>query len=153
MQRSNVLPPMMALTVEDTRELLAVPLRRVCQQHGPKRVAIAIGGADEKTVRDARDEKSTLRLDYAANLLLIDGTAFDGFLQKVGRRSVPFDATCNTDTDRARESSVIKAALALSQALEDDDIISPIEVRDNRAVIEAARDALDQLLAKLVMAA
>lgn len=57
------------------------------------------------------------------------------------------------DGDRARESKVLKAALALSVALEDDGEISPEEVRQNRATIEAARDALDELLGKLVRAA
>lgn len=152
-QRSNVRPFVSALTELDAREILAKPLLSACSSHGPTRVAVAIGGADEKTVRNARDEKSTLRLDYAANLLLIDGTAFDGFLALVGRRSVPHGAVCDTDTDRARESSVLKAALALSEALADDDEITPAEVRANRATIEAARDALDQLLSKLVRAA
>lgn len=151
--RSNVRPFVSPLTELDAREILAKPLLKHCSALGPTRVALAIGGADEKTVRNARDEKSTLRLDYAANLLLIDGTAFDGFLAVVGRRSVPLGAVCDTDTDRSRESSVLKAALALSVALSDDDEISPAEVRDNRQTLEAARDALDQLLAKLVRAA
>lgn len=56
-------------------------------------------------------------------------------------------------TDRERESSVLKAALALSVALADDDQIDANEVRQNRATIEAARDALDELLRKLVRAA
>jgi hypothetical protein len=153
MRSRNVRPPVFPLTEHDAREILAKPLLRACSTHGPTRVAGAIGGADEKTVRNARDEKSTLRLDYAANLLLIDGTALDGFLERVGRRSVPLGASCDTDTDRARESSVLKAALALSIALADDDQITPNEVRANRKTIEDARNALDQLLAKLVRAA
>lgn len=51
--------------------------------------------------------------------------------------------------DRSRESKVLKAALSLSIALSDDDEISADEVRANRATIEAARDALDELLGKL----
>lgn len=54
-----------------------------------------------------------------------------------------------SDHDRVRHSKVLKAALALSVALEDDDEIDASEVRANRASIEAARDALDGLLAKL----
>jgi len=152
-QCSNVLPPVPPLTVEDARELLAKPLLRACSKHGPKRVGLAIGGADEKTVRDARDEKSTLRLDYAANLLALDPLAFEPFLERVQRRSVPIGSICDTDSDRSRESSVLKAALALSVALSDDDVITPEEVRQNRPTIENAIDALQGLLAKLVKAA
>jgi hypothetical protein len=50
---------------------------------------------------------------------------------------------------RTVESKLLKAALALSVALEDDNEIDAAEVRHNRAVIEAARDALDALLGKL----
>lgn len=55
-----------------------------------------------------------------------------------------------SDADRARGSKVLKAALALSVALEDDDQITPCEVHANRATLEQARDALDELLRKLV---
>jgi hypothetical protein len=139
------------LTEEDAREILAGPLRRACSDHGPIRVGKALG-CDEKTVRNARDERSTLRLDLAANLLPLDPLAFEGFLARVGRRSVPIGATCDTD-DRAKEGSVLKAALALSLALADDNAISPAEIRANRGTIEAARDALDELLAKLTVKA
>jgi hypothetical protein len=52
------------------------------------------------------------------------------------------------DCDRGRQSHVLRAALALSIALEDDDEITPDEVRANRTTIENARDALTALLAK-----
>lgn len=51
--------------------------------------------------------------------------------------------------DRTGQSTILSAALALSVALEDDDEISPEEVRANRSAIEAARDALDEQLAKV----
>lgn len=75
-----------------------------------------------------------------------------------GRFTGALDRLCHdsrpvSDADRARESKVLKAALALSIALSDDDQISPDEVKANRATIEAARDALDELLRKLVRAA
>lgn len=153
-QRTIVPPPICPLTVEDARELLAPTLLKLCSDHGPKRVGLAIGGADEKTIRDARDEKSSLSLHYAANLLPLEGTALDPFLERVGRRSVPVGAVCDTDAeDRACESKVLKAALALSVALADDQRISPEEVRQNRAAIEDAIGALQGLLGKLVRAA
>lgn len=145
-QRSNVRPYCGPVTELDAREILARPLLRACADHGPKRVGATLG-CDEKTVRNARDEKSTLRIDYVANLLPLDGTALDGFLARVGRRSVPMDAICSTD-DRQAQSSVLKAALALSIALEDNEIDAN-EVRENRQTIENAIDALHGLLNKL----
>lgn len=72
-----------------------------------------------------------------------------------GRFTGGLDRLCEAgrergDADRTRQSKVLKAALALSIALEDDGEISPEEVRQNRATIENARDALDELLRKLV---
>jgi len=64
-----------------------------------------------------------------------------------------YEGRVSEDADRARQSKVLKAALALSIALEDDSQITPDEVRANRATIENARDALDELLRKLVRAA
>lgn len=152
MSNRNVRPFGMALTEEDARELLAISLRRVCSEHGPTRVGAAIG-CDEKTVRNARDETSTMRLDSAFSLLAIDELALDPVLNRFGRRSVASGVLHDTEADRTRESKVLKAALALSVALADDDTITPDEVRANRATIEAARDALDELLRKLVRAA
>lgn len=54
--------------------------------------------------------------------------------------------------DHAGQSSILKAALALSVALEDGKV-EPEEVRANRSTLEAARDAIDAQLSKLVKAA
>ena len=75
-----------------------------------------------------------------------------------GRFTGALDNLCHdtrpvSDADRTRHSKVLRAALALSVALEDDDEITAVEVRANRATIEQARDALDELLRKIVRAA
>lgn len=74
-----------------------------------------------------------------------------------GRFTGYFDRLCvdsrpGTLTDQACESHVLKAALALSVALEDG-TITPEEIRQNRQTIENARDALDGLLSRLRPAA
>ncbi len=74
-----------------------------------------------------------------------------------GRFTGAFDRLCVEsrptahEADRTRQSKVLKAALALSIALEDDDQIDAEEVRQNRATIEGAIDALQGLLGKLSM--
>ncbi len=54
--------------------------------------------------------------------------------------------------DHAGQSAILKAALALSVALEDGQVDQE-EVRVNRSTREEARDAIDAQLAKLVRAA
>jgi len=54
------------------------------------------------------------------------------------------DATC----DRAKESKLLKAALALSLALEDG-AVDDEEVRQNRKTLEAAGDAIAALLSRV----
>lgn len=146
--RKKILPYTIAITELECREALSKPLLRLCSAYGPTKVAASVSCKSDRTIRDARDEKATLRIDYVANLLLLDPTALDGILAHFGRRSVPLGAVCSTD-DRVAQSSVLKAALALSIALEDDDQIDADEVRQNRATIEAAVDALNGLLGKL----
>lgn len=54
--------------------------------------------------------------------------------------------------DHAGQSAILKAALALSVALEDGQVDAE-EVRENRSTLEQARDAIDEQLAKLRPAA
>ena len=72
---------------------------------------------------------------------------FTGGLDRLCEESRP-----RSLSDQVAESQVLRAALALSVALEDGEIDAE-EVRRNRGTIEAARDALDGLLAKLRPAA
>lgn len=71
---------------------------------------------------------------------------FDGALDRLCHDTRPA-----AQADRTSQSMVLKAALALSIALEDDDEITPAEVRANRGTIEEARDALDGLLRKIAV--
>jgi hypothetical protein len=71
-----------------------------------------------------------------------------------GRFTGAFDRLCVDSrpavmSDRNAGCKVLKAALALAEALEDDDEIDIKEVRKNRSELEAARDAIDAQLAKL----
>lgn len=74
---------------------------------------------------------------------------FTGALDRLCVNSRPGGAAMH---DRKAQSAVLEAALALSQALEDDDAITAEEVRDCRATLERARAAIDAQLGKLVRA-
>jgi hypothetical protein len=69
---------------------------------------------------------------------------FTGGLHRLCSDSRPVQAR-----DRSCQSSILKAALAMSEALEDDDEVCREEVRKNRATLENARDAIEAQLAKL----
>src|SRR3546814_14376227 len=91
--RSNVRPPIVPLTEYDTRELLSKPLVDLCAEHGPTRVAGSVG-CDDKTIRNARDEKATSRLDFAYDLLARDGRALYPILPHYVRRSDAVFPSC-----------------------------------------------------------
>lgn len=74
-----------------------------------------------------------------------------------GRFTGALDRLCHDSRpgkpdDRAAANSILRAALALSVALEDGNV-DPEEVRANRSTLENARDAIEAQLAKLVRAA
>ncbi len=52
-------------------------------------------------------------------------------------------------TDRSRATIITKALLEISVALEDDEEMTPREVRANRKSLEEAKDAIEGFLAKL----
>lgn len=88
MDNNQVRPTSRPLTDADARHLLADGLLRTCHQHGPSRVALATG-CDEKTIRRARDEESTLGLACAWNLLDVDPHALDALAAAKGVMLVP----------------------------------------------------------------
>lgn len=76
------------------------------------------------------------------------GSRFTGYFDRLCEAGAAGSAN-----DRACETSVLQAALALSVALGDDGKITNEEIRRNRASIEAAVDALRGLLGRLKVAA
>lgn len=59
----------------------------------------------------------------------------------------------NKTNDRCKATAICRANMALSVALEDDDEVSPAEARQMRRDLEAAREALDELLRRLTVRA
>ncbi len=88
MTDNRVRPNSKRLTDGDARHLLADGLLRVCHKHGPSKVALETG-CDEKTIRRARDEESTLGLACHWNLLDIDPHALDALAAAKGVMLVP----------------------------------------------------------------
>ena len=88
MRNKQVRPDSRKLTDKDARHLLADGLLRACHREGPSRVALETG-CDEKTIRRARDEESTLGLACSWNLLDVDSHALDALAAAKGVMLVP----------------------------------------------------------------
>ena len=110
-------------------------------------IAAIIGKSEDQAAKYCAGSAEMGMVAYARARREWNGR-FDGALDRLCHDTRPV-----SDADRARHSKVLRAALALSVALEDDDEITAVEVRANRATIEQARDALDELLRKIVRAA
>ena len=144
--RNNVLPPVLAITEEDAREDLSRTLLRLCSEHGPKKVA-KNAGCDEKTIRNARDEKSTLRIDSVFNLLLMDETALDPLLARFGRRTTAVEAVT---LDVAEIPCDVAEAVPLLIKLFHDGDASDEDIRtlDREGVIQRFVDLADMLVSR-----
>lgn len=92
MSSNRVRPFGRRLTDADARHLLADGLLRTCHKLGPSRVGIEVG-CDEKTIRRARDEHSTLHLHCVINLLDVDSHALDALLGAKGYMLAPLIAS------------------------------------------------------------
>lgn len=146
-QRSNVRPPTKRLTDADARHLLAAGLIRACHDNGPSRVALEIG-CDEKTVRRARDEDSTLGLACSWNLLDIDPSAFNELAAAKGVKLIQIE-TCEGN-DRSAASILTKLLLEMSLALEDGRI-DDRELAAMRKSLEDAGQHIDRMRERLTL--
>lgn len=96
MPDQRVRPPVQRMTETDYRHNLAAGLIRVAHQLGPERVAVEIG-CNEKTVRNARDEKSSISGHCQWNLLDVDPHALDELAAFKGFMLLPLLSGASAD--------------------------------------------------------
>ena len=138
MSGGMVPPAFVHVTEDDARELTREVLVPLCHKLGPTRVGKALG-CDEKTVRNARDETSTLRIDLLVNALGLDPLALDGFLKRAGRRSVPIECVGEADGDAL--CNLLKVSHLLSMALSDRQSPGALDDAELMAIPPDALDA------------
>ena len=148
MHSKQVRPIIRRLTDEDARHLLADGLLRLCHEHGPSRVALE-AGCDEKTIRRARDEQSTLGLACVVNLAAMDPASLNALFGAVGLKLVPTDAG---EDNRGTASCITKLLLQLSVALEDG-LVDDRELAGMRTAIDEAGKAVDAMRERLSLRA
>lgn len=134
-------PPFSASNVVDALS------RALCEIKAQDRLTFADLGA----VLGKSDDSAAHYCDGSATM---DSVTFGRGKKEWGSRFTGyFDRLCEAHgaslADRACETSVLTAALALSVALGDDGKITDEEIRRNRASIESAVDALRGLLGRL----
>jgi hypothetical protein len=76
-----------------------------------------------------------------------DGRFANPVLAEIGMKLVPLDASIGSD--REGVTTVLRAALALQEAVEDDDIVDDEELHQNRGAIEAAGKVFDRYRERL----
>ena len=105
-------------------------------------VAAVLGVSDVQAAKYVDSSAKMSVVTYARAKREWNGR-FTGALDRLCAESRPGKVN-----DHAAQSSILKAALALSVALEDGEV-DPEEVRANRTTLENARDAIEAQLAKL----
>lgn len=142
--RQRVLPSVLARTEADTRHALAYDIARLCHNHGPQRIGLTIG-CDEKTVRSARDEVSSLKLHNAFNLLVVDSGALDSVGALYGVAIVPLD----TGQARDATASVARIVPRMVEADREDGDFSMRDLFAMEADLRASHRATGAMLAKI----
>ena len=124
------------ITDAEYRELIAPGVRRASATIGCDRLGLGVG-CDGKTLRHARDEKSTLVGATSWNLLTVDPTALNEIAAHFGYQLVPLNATASTRllADSASLTATIAEALA-------DGII---DHREEQAIADKARPVVAEL--------
>lgn len=112
----NGLPNITARPETAVRHALAKGLSRLVLKYGSQAIGRAID-CDERTVRNGRDEITTLKLHTALNLLTVEPNALDDVLAEYGLRVVAIDAA---DNGRHATSIMTQAASEVATATDPD---------------------------------
>lgn len=106
-------------------------------------IAAVLGVSDDMAAKYA-DSTAAMNVVTFARAKREWNGRFTGSLDRLCHDSRP-----KADSDQARQCKVLRAALALAEALSNDDEITADEVRRDRAALEGARDAINDVLGKL----
>ncbi|WP_419808365.1 hypothetical protein [Sphingomonas sp.] len=106
-------------------------------------VAAVLGVSDDQAAKYADGTAAMNVVTFARAKREWNGR-FTGALDRLCHDSRP-----GKDSDRKRHCHVLRAAVAFAEALADDDDFDADEVRANRPALEAARDAINDVLGKL----
>lgn len=141
----HVLPNGNRLTEADYRQLVAAGVRRCSAAEGAARFAVEVG-CDEKTMRAARDGKSSLVGSTLFNMLLVNPTVLDELAAHFGLRLMPLEAVDNGDARLLADIAGLGATVATALA---DGRIDHIE---EQAIADQARGVVQDLTGRIAVA-
>lgn len=145
MSRASVRPKQSRLTEADYRQLVAAGVRRCSAADGAARFAVEVG-CDEKTMRAARDAKSSLSGSTLFNMLLVDPSALDELAGHFGFRLAPLEADAADDAGLNADVAYLNSVVA--DAMRD----GRIDHIENARVLDAARPVVQTLTGRIAAA-
>ncbi|WP_426163038.1 hypothetical protein [Sandarakinorhabdus sp. DWP1-3-1] len=145
MIRGKIIPNARLLTDDDYRRLSSAGIRRVSAADGCARLALEVG-CDERTMRNARDRRSSLSGASLFNMLAKDPSALDELLAHFGYRAAPIDAA--TADDAGLNADVAHLNAVVAEAMRD----GRIDHIENARVLDAARPVVQTLTGRIASA-
>jgi hypothetical protein len=145
MTTGHVRPADLLLTEEDYRRLVAPAISRMTVDRQLARLALMVG-ADEKTLRQAREARASLSGSKLFNLLTVDPTALDELLAHFGLKAVPLEAADACETRLLAETAGLVAAHA--RAFAD----GRIDHREEQALAAIARPVTQEWAGRIARA-
>lgn len=147
--RNQVCPKVQPPTDREARRIIAEPMLRLSFAAGIDSLARDLG-VNEKTVRRARDEETTLNAGTVFALFWRDRGFRETLLSYVNERPVPVNATCDTDVLASTAGAVHKIALATAENSPGGKAITDCEALECEPEIDAAMEALSALKARCI---
>lgn len=143
MTPGNVPAKARPLSESDYRELVGKALRRATLETGKLGRLADAAGCDERTLRNARDEKNTLSGPALLNLLAVDPAMLDGLLAHFGLRAAPVDSAAPAYAQMLADVAGLAALTA--DALTD----GRVDHREESEIIELQRELARTLSANV----
>jgi hypothetical protein len=154
MSVSHIHPVRRGFCVSDALDMLGEDLAAIRQEDGLTWEDLGRGlGKCKDRARDYSKALSEMPLSaFLLGCREWNGRFAGRVLALIGKRLADLETAAEHTTDRHKESSILKAALTLSVAL-DDGTITDEEIGANRQTLENASAAIDALLARVGRAA
>jgi hypothetical protein len=141
----NVTPKRSRITDAEYRRFVAQGVRRLAVKDGAARLGLDVG-CGERTMRDARDEKSSLSGATLFNLLSVDPSALDELLAHFNLCTRELEPSHSSDAKLNADIAVLSASLAV--ALAD----GRIDHREEQDIASRARPVVVEIAGRIAAA-
>lgn len=149
MTQVKVCPDRIVPTDAEVRRLVAEPMLRLSYADGIDATAVTLG-VNEKTVRRARDEESTIAATTLIALFRRDRAFREALLAHVGERPVPLEATCDSDAIVTTSAAIHSIASARSPLSDGGAVITDRECLAMEAELDAAANSIAAIKARII---